>query len=219
MVSKEISKNVFRVVIDKRTNVYIIRTSIGAALIDAGGDRKATEVISALGELGLGLDDIKIVLLTHRHSSHIEGAQVFAEAEVYLHRNDIGAVPSKDNLLNVLTKPFKKEDARPTFKPLKGYDFIPFGERNFLALHTPGHTSGSVCYLCGDLLFTGDTLLNTHGLRLGNAHEPSPTPESLVLSLRKLRDYVFYFICPGHGEIVKDGKMGLYRFLENFPVG
>ena len=24
-------------------------------------------------------------------------------------------------------------------------------------LHTPGHTAGSVCYLCEDALFTGDT--------------------------------------------------------------
>ena len=35
---------------------------------------------------------------------------------------------------------------------------IKVDEMEFTAWHTPGHTPGSVCLLCGQYLFTGDTL-------------------------------------------------------------
>ena len=214
MISGEISKGIYRVVMDGGSNVYIFRTSIGVALIDAGGDRKGTEITSALDELELSPKDVRLVLLTHGHEGHIQGASIFTEAEVCLHRSDIDLATFRGGILNILAKPFKRDDPTLTFKPLMGYDHIPFGERNFLALHTPGHTGGSVCYLSGDLLFSGDMLSNTHGLRLGSTDDSSSPSENFIASIRKLRDYVFYFICPGHGEVVKDGKMQIYRLLE-----
>ena len=36
---------------------------------------------------------------------------------------------------------------------------IDFGGETLLAIETPGHTAGSVCYLWRDMVFTGDTLL------------------------------------------------------------
>lgn len=35
---------------------------------------------------------------------------------------------------------------------------LPLGKLVVRVIHTPGHTDDSVCYLCGDALFTGDTL-------------------------------------------------------------
>ena len=36
------------------------------------------------------------------------------------------------------------------------------GEEQIRVLHTPGHTEGSVCYLCGkNILITGDTLFES----------------------------------------------------------
>ena len=218
MISTEISKGVYQVITGREVNVYIFKTSIGAALIDAGGDRKAADVLSALDELELSPYDVRLILLTHGHEGHAHGARVFAGAEVRLHEGDIGLAEPRGGILDVITKPFKRDDPVPAFRPLRGYEFIPFGERNFLALHTPGHTKGSVCYLSGDLLFTGDTLLNDKGFRIGHADGSSYPSESLILSARRLRDYLFYFICPGHGGVIKDGKIELYRLLEGISL-
>ena len=35
---------------------------------------------------------------------------------------------------------------------------VKVDEMEFTVWHTPGHTPGSVCLLCGQYLFTGDTL-------------------------------------------------------------
>ncbi|MBF0431697.1 MAG: MBL fold metallo-hydrolase [Fibrobacteria bacterium] len=35
---------------------------------------------------------------------------------------------------------------------------IPLGKSNLIILHTPGHTSDSICIVLGDAVFTGDTL-------------------------------------------------------------
>ena len=42
---------------------------------------------------------------------------------------------------------------------LKDGDTLAFGGEQIRALHTPGHTVGSMCYLWRDHVFTGDTLL------------------------------------------------------------
>jgi len=42
---------------------------------------------------------------------------------------------------------------------LQNGDVLSFGGESIRALHTPGHTAGSMCYLWRDQVFTGDTLL------------------------------------------------------------
>ena len=50
------------------------------------------------------------------------------------------------------------------FNPVTNYNLISDGdvialdELEFKVMHTPGHTSGGVCYICGGAIFSGDTL-------------------------------------------------------------
>ena len=48
---------------------------------------------------------------------------------------------------------------RATALQLKDGDTLSFGNEHLLALHTPGHTAGSMSYRWRDHVFTGDTLL------------------------------------------------------------
>ena len=71
---------------------------------------------------------------------------------------------------------------------------------SFRTIHTPGHTAGSVCYMLGDKLFTGDTLFH---LGVGRADLPTGDYKQLVHSVR---DILFrlqgdYTVFPGHGEL------------------
>ena len=46
-------------------------------------------------------------------------------------------------------------------KTLAEGDVLKLGDEEIRVLHTPGHTEGSVCFLCGeDILITGDTLFD-----------------------------------------------------------
>jgi len=114
------------------------------------------EVESAGGEL-------VAVLCTHHHHDHIGGLEdLLAEQPdlaVYGYAQETSRIPFLTNRL---------QDG----------DSIAIGGLTGRALHTPGHTTGSMCYLFGDRLFTGDTLF---GAGCGRLFEG--TAEQLYSSL------------------------------------
>ena len=68
-------------------------------------------------------------------------------------------------------------------------------------LHTPGHTPGSVCYLCDDALFSGDTLF--YG-SYGRVDLPGGSMRQMRESLSRLYqldDQITAY--PGHGSKTK----------------
>ena len=64
---------------------------------------------------------------------------------------------------------------------LKDGDQIQLGTLTIRVMHTPGHTRGSVVYLCGDVMFSGDTLRRLAALpgdyRVLPGHEEATTLE------------------------------------------
>ncbi len=74
---------------------------------------------------------------------------------------------------------------------------IDFGSSKIKVMFTPGHTSGSVCYLIDDMIFSGDTLFRGE---IGRTDLKSGDPEFMKISLKKLyelnKEYIVY---PGHG--------------------
>jgi glyoxylase-like metal-dependent hydrolase (beta-lactamase superfamily II) len=66
-------------------------------------------------------------------------------------------------------------------------------------LHTPGHTPGSLCFLAGNHLFTGDTLLAGG---IGRERPGSDLRQQLVSIGTKLaRLPLNTAIYPGHGPV------------------
>ncbi|MEG1558235.1 MAG: MBL fold metallo-hydrolase, partial [Oscillospiraceae bacterium] len=83
------------------------------------------------------------ILLTHGHYDHI-GA-------VFALKQKTGAKV----LIN------EKDKISLRFEPdetVSDGDVIKAGQLEFACMETPGHSEGSVCYICGDCLFSGDTL-------------------------------------------------------------
>ena len=65
-------------------------------------------------------------------------------------------------------------------------------------LHTPGHTPGSVCLLCENCLFAGDTLFAGS---CGRTDLPGGSWTELQASLSRLKSLeAEYTVYPGHGE-------------------
>ena len=75
-------------------------------------------------------------------------------------------------------------------------DSIPLGSLTIQALHTPGHTVGSYCYLVEDALFSGDTLFQQS---CGRTDFPTGDSAALAGSLRRLAALPGNFqVYPGH---------------------
>ena len=56
---------------------------------------------------------------------------------------------------------------------LKDGETVDVDSMHFLVLHTPGHSQGSVCYIAGDVIFSGDTLF---AQSIGRTDFPDSSP-------------------------------------------
>lgn len=181
------------------TNCYLVISESGnAALIDApaGG-------AGILAEIEKNGAKLKKILLTHGHCDHIESVAFLAKetgAQVYIHEMDEKKL--SDDYLN-LSEYFSEYYDKPVEhfvganKVLDG-DIITLDEISFKVLHTPGHTSGSVCYICGETMFSGDTIFK---MSAGRTDMPDGNSLKLNESLKMLdglgKDYV---LLSGHGD-------------------
>lgn len=93
------------------------------------------------------VDGMKIIgaLSTHTHFDHINGAEYFIEKtnkKIYIHKKEA-------NFLKKIKDHIKEVDSGSRIK---------VGNFEVTCIHTPGHTTGSQCFLIEGHLLSGDTL-------------------------------------------------------------
>jgi hydroxyacylglutathione hydrolase len=128
-----------------------------AVVVDPGGEPE--RILAALSRA----DARPAALLhTHGHFDHITGTGEVAKATgalIRLHPADrplYDALPDQAAAFGLSASPPLPPDA-----PLSDGETIRFGRFAIRAIHTPGHTPGSTCFLLESdrpILFSGDTL-------------------------------------------------------------
>lgn len=159
-----------------------------------------TETYPVLKEIERLSGKLTTVLCTHHHHDHVgeigDLISNISEPTVVSHAIDV---------LRITHANTSVEDGST----------ISFGTVTGEVLHTPGHTRGSVCYLFGEHLFTGDTLFGGGCGRLfeGTAAEMF---HSLSMLLERLSDETrIYF---GHEYTKKNLEFGLQVEPENQEI-
>lgn len=187
-------------------NCYLVEGENELVLIDCGGDGE--QLLACAKRLG---KPIGAVLLTHGHADHIEGLNRICEefnCPVYIHREDFDFLYNADfNLsLRIYMRPVVFKGSAVSFEDGQ---ILSVCGLEFLVIHTPGHTQGSVCFLMGKELFTGDTLFKES---VGNEFPPFGNfyqeIESIKSKLFVLKDDAVCY--PGHGEQTR-----LYHEIKN----
>ncbi|WP_167496340.1 hydroxyacylglutathione hydrolase [Desulfopila sp. IMCC35006] len=180
---------------DNYSYLIICEETGAAAIIDPAEYYPVSQAIERLGVR------LQAVYCTHHHADHIGGLEdlrdEFPGLPVYGHESDKRRIPGMNSLLTDGSN-------------------IHVGDIAGQVLHTPGHTTGSLCYLLEDALFTGDTLF---GSGCGRLFEGSPKQmyEALNKRIKSLpAETKVYF---GHEYTVHNLKFAAFVEPENQAVG
>ena len=166
-----------------QTNCYVVwaEGSKTCAVIDPGDE--APRILKNITDRGL---TVEAILLTHGHFDHVGGVkQLHSETgcKVYMNIKEL-ALPER-----LTSGPLFYTDAYGAS--------VTAGGLTFDVLETPGHSEGSVCLLCGDVIFSGDTLFAG---TCGRTDLPTGSWSTIMKSLNMLAALPGnYTVYPGHG--------------------
>jgi glyoxylase-like metal-dependent hydrolase (beta-lactamase superfamily II) len=192
---------------------YLIESSGGLMLVDAGGPGAERIILRNIRELGHA--ELRLIYLTHAHLDHYGGVAALhraTEAPVAIHRADAqalehgltqtgsargfgkvmgAAVPWVTRLLEPegLTADVLLEDGAE----LSAYGF------EAVIVHTPGHTPGSSSLILGDhTAFVGDLII-TRGARAHAQRYFAQDWDEVGKSLRRIQELRPRWVFGGHG--------------------
>lgn len=147
-------------------------------LVDTGSDSYIIQEIIRTNT-GVGKEPVNRIILTHTHFDHIGGVAPIRErfgASVYAYTA------------------YDEKCLR-----LKEGELVRMGDAYFDVIHSPGHSSDSICLYnkSNGALFTGDTQIRI------TSTDGTYTRE-YIETMEKLADLKVKTIYPGHGDLIDD---------------
>ena len=160
------------------TNSYILTCSLtgNSVLVDAPAE--TTEILKA----SEGTNP-RYILITHNHMDHIGALSELRSRlriPVGAHRLEAKGLPLRPDIL------------------LEDGEEVSCGNMSLRVLHTPGHTPGSLCFLVGKHLISGDTIFP-------GGPGKTKSPIDLKLIIQSITSKIFVLpddtvLYPGHGD-------------------
>ncbi|MDF3040860.1 MAG: putative Zn-dependent hydrolase, glyoxylase [Thermomicrobiales bacterium] len=216
-------------------HAFLIDDGHDLTLIDTLADDDARRVLAALRRLGRSPADVKNIVLTHGHRSHLGGLAALKRmtgATVYAHEWESDIIAGERRAQPVTFRP-----VRPLRTWWRIYHLqlgINFGLKPHIpcpidvaiaegdaigplqVLHTPGHSPGHLAFYWPErrTLIAGDAIATWPALAPGwPSFNLNPTQERA--SLRRMTEFDINAIGVGHGEpIVRDAAETLHRVVQ-----
>lgn len=202
------------------SHIYVIGdpASNDLSLVDVGLTGKGNYKIQSIKKLGIDLDSIRRIIMTHTHLDHIgclsEIRKAIPEAELWVHSLEAGLLEKGDDRGVYGMDEFKgmcqmqyglKSDAFKfkVDKKLEGGESLDIGGMNWEVIHIPGHSMGGIALYHASLkiLIPGDVIYADYAI--GRFDLYGADADQLKKSLYRLADLEVDILLPGHNQIVK----------------
>lgn len=179
------------------SNTYILECGANSVIVIDVGDSAANLLPD-----WLQTHDKKLigVLLTHEHGDHCAGIDELHEKldfPLYCHEDCAQNIKNARQNFSFYTEDLPTFEVAMQANSVVDGDVLNFDETIIKVLHTPGHSPGGCCFLAGDFIFTGDTILNKTRTPLSLPHS---NKIEYFKSLKKLSQMLKQqqIIYPGH---------------------
>ncbi len=153
--------------------VHLIKEADRVALVDTGTNDSLPRVMSALDELGVSIQQVDYIFLTHIHLDHAGGAglmmQQFSNARLVVHPRGVRHMIDPSKLIEGATAVYGKEEMARLYGDVLPVDpariveathdlRLALAGRQVHILDTPGHARHHVCIRDEKTghIFTGD---------------------------------------------------------------
>ena len=212
---------------------YVLRGDGETVLIDTAVSTPGTkrDFLDGLGSIGVEVEEIDHVFLTHWHADH-SGLAGFVQDEsgatVHVHENDAPIVEQNDDawdamhatqrrLIDEWGMPDDKSDELlgfmdameetygepPTVETFEDGELFDVAGVELEAVGAPGHTAGLTCYAVGDVFFAGDAVLPVYTPNVGGADVRVDKPlEKYLDTLVRIAERGFERAYPGHRDAI-----------------
>jgi glyoxylase-like metal-dependent hydrolase (beta-lactamase superfamily II) len=196
--------------------VYLIHFNGRCALVDAGCGDSVTQILRNVRRCGADPDRIEYLLITHCHFDHTGGADEVRRrtgCRIVAHEQDVSFMEKGDSVVTAAMwygaemKPFRVD--RKLTQPR---ETLSLGDRPVEAIHTPGHSPGSLVYLTeseGLKVLFGQDVHGPLDARLLSNREDYLRSLELLLSLEA------DVLCEGHFGVFR-GKDKVAGFIQSF---
>ncbi|MBU0530585.1 MAG: MBL fold metallo-hydrolase [Candidatus Aenigmatarchaeota archaeon] len=187
---------------DIDSNIYVI----GDTVIDTGTGFNYTRLRDVMKMLKMPMSDVKWIINTHCHFDHIGGNGYFLNAKIAAHEVDANIIETGNKELSAADFFDGNPHPKVLDKKLKDGDVIKAGSTELQVIHTPGHTTGSICLYDkkNQFLFSGDTVFEN---AIGRVDFSNSDPTAMKESLQKLSKLAIKKVFPGHGSVFDKAKL------------
>ncbi|WP_227357190.1 MBL fold metallo-hydrolase [Haladaptatus salinisoli] len=179
---------------------------------------------NGLQDIGLQLNDLQTILVSHWHIDHVGLAPRLADltdATIFMHKADVPLAAEykverkrrikrdtrhlkRWGVPEDVTQSVQDHDTPSPFPDLVPVQALSNGDQvaGFELVHTPGHTRGHAAFATNEQIFVGDAILPTYTPNIGGSDTRTKRPlETYRQTLNRLqtREETAY---PGHGTEV-----------------